>query len=192
MRDIAAAKSSLRRTAKAARAAIPVAERAAAAARLADFADLAAGGSPPAVVAGFMPFGAEIDPGPLLRALAARGARLALPRIEGDDLTFRLHAAGDPLIPGPWGIAEPAAGAPLARPELILTPLLAFDRRGGRLGYGRGFYDRALRRHSAARALGVAFAAQETGEVPASPSDTPLDAVLTETGMIDCAAHRGQ
>ncbi len=142
-----------------------------------------------AVVAGFWPLPGEIDPRPLLLALAGRGHALALPVTSGRGtaLSFRLFRFGDPLIAGPFGTREPAAQAPTLEPDWLLVPLLAFDRAGNRLGHGAGYYDAtlaALRARRRVFALGIAFAAQEVERVPTDDRDERLDAVATEAGVI--------
>ncbi len=139
---------------------------------------------PGAAVAGFWPMPGEMDLRPLLDALHARGHALALPFTppRGQPLRFRRWAPGDPLAPGPMGTAHPAKDKALA-PELVLVPLLAFDRRGGRLGYGGGYYDRTLPLFPRAFRLGIAFAAQEVEEVPMQPHDIFLHAIATEEGV---------
>jgi 5-formyltetrahydrofolate cyclo-ligase len=144
------------------------------------------------VVAGYRPIQSEIDPGPLMDRLAAGGATLALPvtapRGSGDAMTFRRWSTGEPLRPSTFRVMEPAPGAPPVIPDLIITPLIAFDRTGARLGYGQGHFDRtlsALRRDHAVFVLGLAYAGQEVARVPAEPHDERFDAVLTETGWID-------
>jgi 5-formyltetrahydrofolate cyclo-ligase len=95
---------------------------------------------------------------------------------------------GEPLASGVWGIREPQAAAPEIAPDIVIVPLLAFDRAGHRIGYGAGYYDltiAALRARQAVVAVGLAFAAQEIAEVTASPHDAPLDLVLTEREVID-------
>lgn len=146
---------------------------------------------PGAVVAGFWPMGTEIDIRPLLQALAARGHGLALPVTprRGLPLVFHRWGWGDPLAAGPFGTRQPASGQAV-RPDMLLVPLLAFDRAGRRLGYGGGYYDRTLPALPGAIALGVAFAAQEVAEVPAGPDDWRLDRVATEAGVIACGAGR--
>jgi 5-formyltetrahydrofolate cyclo-ligase len=137
------------------------------------------------VVAGYWPMGDEFDVRPLLAALAARGHRLALPVVvaRAAPLVFRAWAAGDPLMAGGFGISVPLPGQPELEPELVLVPLLAFDARGYRLGYGGGFYDRTLARLRArARvvAIGIGFAGQEIDAVPNDATDQRLDWIVTE------------
>ena len=147
---------------------------------------------PPAdgVVAGYQPFRSEVDPRPLMRALAERGGLLALPCTPpwGSDegLAFRLWREGDALAPGAFGVHEPPGTSPLVEPDLVLVPLLAFDRTGARLGYGAGHYDRTLPRLARAgvRAIGLAYAAQVVERLPAEPHDHPLDGILTERAYI--------
>lgn len=142
------------------------------------------------IVAGYAPIRSEIDPRPLMQALAARGARLALPCVTARDapLVFRAWAPAQLLTPGAFGIAEPSTGAPALTPDIILVPLAAFDRAGHRIGYGAGFYDRtlaALRTTRSVMAIGLAFAVQESASIPAAPHDVRLDYVLTENETID-------
>jgi 5-formyltetrahydrofolate cyclo-ligase len=132
----------------------------------------------------------EINPLPLLRALADAGARLALPVVagQGKPLIMRAWAFGEPLAAGVWGIREPEPAAPEVAPDILIVPLLAFDRAGQRVGYGAGYYDRTiavLRARQPVLAIGLAFAAQEIAAVPATPHDAPLDLVLTEREVID-------
>jgi 5-formyltetrahydrofolate cyclo-ligase len=142
---------------------------------------------PGAVVAGYMPKGSEADPQEILRQLALNGHRLVLPRVEGVDcpLAFLLWAPGQPLVPGVFGTFEPN-GTAEAMPALLLVPLLAFDGKGHRLGYGGGFYDRTLaalrRRNRNVLAVGLAFSAQEVTHLPHEPEDEPLDWIVTEHG----------
>jgi 5-formyltetrahydrofolate cyclo-ligase len=144
-----------------------------------------------AMVSGYWPFRSEIDPRPLMHALAEAGARLALPvtPAKGSDqpLSFRLWDAAHTLAPGHFGVHEPPAQAQAVEPDLVLVPLLAFDRTGHRLGYGAGHYDRTLarlRRLKPVVALGLAYAAQAVETLPAGPYDQKLDGVLTERAYI--------
>jgi 5-formyltetrahydrofolate cyclo-ligase len=141
---------------------------------------------PGAVVSGFWPIGGEIDVRPLLLALHVRGHKIVLPVTpkRGNPLSFRLWLPGDVLQPERFGTARPIGVA--AVPDFLLVPLLAFDRRGHRLGYGAGFYDRTLAGLPGRSTLGVAYAGQEVPEVPAGPSDVALDAVATDNGVISC------
>lgn len=150
--------------------------------------------SPESKASVFWPLGAEIDTRPLLAALAALGVVTGLPRMVGKQrpLTFRRWSAGEPLERGGFGVMQPSLDAPEVIPEVMLVPLLAFDRRGLRLGYGGGFYDRTIAELTARGAspfkAGYAFACQEVDEVPAGERDQPLDCVITEAGIISCSA----
>ncbi len=137
-----------------------------------------------------MPLKSEINPLSLLQRLAEAGARLALPAIagRGKPLMMRAWEFGAPLDRGQWGIREPKADAPEVEPDILLVPLLAFDREGFRLGYGAGYYDMTIRRLRALKpvvAVGIAFAAQEVPKIPTTPRDERLDLVLTEREVID-------
>jgi 5-formyltetrahydrofolate cyclo-ligase len=145
---------------------------------------------PQSIVSGFMPLKSEINPLPLMRRLAAQGAQLALPVVagKGKPLIMRAWAFGAPLASGVWGIREPKPDAPEVDPDILLVPLLAFDRAGHRLGYGAGYYDMtitALRARKPVTAVGIAYAAQEVSTVPVTPRDARLDLVLTEREVID-------
>jgi 5-formyltetrahydrofolate cyclo-ligase len=145
---------------------------------------------PATIVSGFMPLKTEISPLPLLRKLADAGAQLALPVVtgRGKPLIMRAWPWGGPLDIGQWGIREPKADAAEVEPDILLVPLLAFDRAGHRIGYGAGYYDRTiaqLRARKPVTAIGLAFAAQEIPAVPATPRDARLDLVLTERETID-------
>jgi len=183
------AKATLRAAALAARDALSETRRAAAARAIARRGlpvELAAG----AVVAGYSPIRSELDPTPLLLALAAKGARLALPVItqRGQSLRFRVWHSGDRLLPGSLGILEPSPAAAEVVPDIVLVPLAAFDRIGHRIGYGAGHYDRTLAQLHKSKgfaAIGLAFAAQEVATVPALQHDVPLDYVLTEKKAFD-------
>lgn len=189
MSDVRERKQALRKDATASRAAAAATADGAAAERLADNFQEAVPAPDGAVVSGFHPFGEEIDVMVLLRHLSAAGHELALPVVAapGEPLVFRRWRKGDAMDEGPFGIKEPRAEAPVLTPEVVLVPLLAFDRRGYRLGYGGGFYDRTLaglRAGGKVLAAGVAYAAQEVEDVPREDTDEPLDWVVTERGAI--------
>jgi 5-formyltetrahydrofolate cyclo-ligase len=145
---------------------------------------------PGAIVSGYSPIRSEIDPVPLMRKLAALGARLALPAVmaRGKSLAFRAWSPDDRLMLGPLGILEPSPAATELIPDIMLVPLAAFDRLGHRIGYGAGHYDYTLahlRKTKAIAAIGVAFAVQEIAAVPALSHDVALDYVLTEIQIFD-------
>lgn len=139
------------------------------------------------VVSGYVPINEELDPMPLMKRLADSGAELCLPRMEETGISWRLWSFGEPLERRPFGLSEPSGDAPEVEPTLILTPLLAFDAKGNRLGYGRGHYDGALetlRAKGRAFACAVAYAAQQIDSVPTEPHDQPLDWAVTPIGSI--------
>jgi 5-formyltetrahydrofolate cyclo-ligase len=182
-------KAVLRRAAIERRDALPPAERLAAAQAIAE-QGLPVAIVPGIIVSGFSPLKSEISPLPLLRRLADAGASLALPAVvgRGRPLIMRAWSFGAPLVSGVWGIREPPADAPELFPDILIVPLLAFDRCGHRIGYGAGYYDMTISRLRAMKAIlaiGIAFAAQEIAVVPATPRDARLDLVLTEHGIID-------
>lgn len=188
-------KASLRQRLKTVRAALALPQRQAAAVRLANPTQEGPDRvvvSPAHVVSGYLPIGDELDPRPLMAAMASRGGRLCLPVMQGRDqpLLFRAWAPEDPLDIKAWGIREPTADRAAMTPELMLVPLLAVDRSGNRLGYGAGFYDRTIRSFRAAGhpiiTLGLAFDEQIIDAVPHSDYDVPLDFVLTPSGLIRC------
>ena len=139
---------------------------------------------PGAIVSGFWPLPGEIDLRPLLHALHHRGHPVVLPITpkRGDPLTFRRWRPGDVMPAERFGTPRPIGEE--MTPDFLLIPLLAFDTKGHRLGYGGGFYDRTLAQLPGRFRLGCAFAAQQVDDVPVGPYDITLDAVATETGII--------
>jgi 5-formyltetrahydrofolate cyclo-ligase len=140
-------------------------------------------------IASYWPIGSEIDVRPTMELLTARGARVALPVVlqSGSALMFRHWVPGQALDSGPFGTLHPPASAQTLTPHVILLPLLAFDARGGRLGYGAGFYDRTLHQLRAAQALacwGIGFDEQEVPAVPLEAGDAKLDGIITDQRTI--------
>lgn len=192
--DVDALKSALREKAKSVRAEAYARGGAEAADRLASiglgFAEPAAG----ATVSGFWTFRDEIDVSKLLGSLNRAGHPTALPVMKGKGkpLVFKAWAPGDDLVEVVWGIQEPSPDKPVLIPDILLVPLLAFDLRGYRLGYGGGFYDRSLaeiRAHKPVTTIGVAFDAQMVDAVPFNAYDEPLDWVLTPSGPRKCSGR---
>ncbi len=140
-----------------------------------------------AVVAGYLPIRSEIDPRPAMLAVLALGLQVCVPVIEAvaQPLVFHGWTPECATVRGRFGVEVPATGA-VVRPDVLLVPMLAFDARGHRLGYGGGFYDRtiaALRAEGRLLALGLAYAAQEMPAVPLGDHDMRLDAIVTERGI---------
>jgi 5-formyltetrahydrofolate cyclo-ligase len=182
-------KAELRRAGQARRDALPAEMRKAAAEAIAARA-FPLTIVPSVIVSGFMPLKSEVNPLPLMRKLADAGARLALPAVagRGKPLIMRSWQWSEPLVPGVWGIREPGPAAATVEPDIVLVPLLAFDRSGHRVGYGAGYYDLTitqLRVNKQIAAVGIAFAAQEVETVPRTAFDAQLDLVLTENETID-------
>ncbi|MDD9722875.1 5-formyltetrahydrofolate cyclo-ligase [Sulfitobacter sp. PR48] len=141
-------------------------------------------------VSGFMPIRTEIDPTPAMAEAAAHGpVGVPVIRAAGTPLQFARWQPGAEMVPGVFGALIPAEPE-FFEPELLIVPLLAFNRRGGRLGYGGGFYDRTLEMLRGKRptlAIGFAFAGQEVDDLPLEPTDQPLDLIVTEAGVIEVA-----
>jgi 5-formyltetrahydrofolate cyclo-ligase len=138
-------------------------------------------------VGGYWPIRSEVDPRPLMEALIARGQDVALSQIRHPHLSFRQWLPGDVLVKGGFGVREPGPDAPEVFPKALLVPLVAFDRRGGRIGYGKGHFDRAIAALEAQHPIltvGLAYAMQEIVEVPVEPHDRLLDVIVTETELI--------
>jgi 5-formyltetrahydrofolate cyclo-ligase len=147
------------------------------------------------VVAGYWSQGSEMNPRPLMEAIRATDplkVRLALPAAVDKDspLIFRLWTPDQTLVPDAFGIPSPPPTAEEVWPNLVIAPLLAFDREGGRLGQGAGHYDRSIKNLKAIRAvfvLGLGFSGQELDAVPTDAHDQRLDAILTETEYIEAS-----
>jgi 5-formyltetrahydrofolate cyclo-ligase len=136
----------------------------------------------------FWPMRGEIDPLDLVREVEALGGRIAMPVTEKRHMFFRAFDGEDSLEAGAFGTRHPHAGQPVLDPDLIIAPLAAFDRQGGRIGYGAGYYDRATAdlkaRGKRFRLAGIAFACQEVEAVPVEAHDEPLALIATEAELI--------
>jgi 5-formyltetrahydrofolate cyclo-ligase len=187
-------KKTLRATALARRDALDPQWRIDASLRIAD----AAAGidiEPGAVVSGFWPMRSEMDVRPLMSALREKGARLALPAIlDGTTIVFRELVRGADMVEMGFGTYGPGPEAEILVPALMLVPLAAFDDRGHRIGYGGGYYDRAIEKLRASghapRLVGVAFDCQQVERVPDEPHDVVLPEILTESGLRRLAVAR--
>jgi 5-formyltetrahydrofolate cyclo-ligase len=134
-------------------------------------------------VLGFSAIHKELDPLALLQSARAAGKRVALPRVDGERLD--LHQVDDPadLVPGAFGVAEPHENAPRILPhevDLVLVPGLAFDARGHRLGYGRGFYDRLLPLLTRAFSVALGYDFQLVAELPNEAHDVPVQCIVSD------------
>ena len=139
-----------------------------------------------AIIASYVPLGGEVDPLLFEIAALAEGCELALPHVVDRATPLRfLHRRRDAqLVPGPFGLRQPPADAPEVTPDIILTPLVGFDRRGNRLGQGAGHYDRAFAQFPHAWRVGLAWSVQEVDALPCDPWDVSLNAIATEKEWI--------
>jgi 5-formyltetrahydrofolate cyclo-ligase len=190
--DLKKAKRDVRRSVLAARDALTPAERdakaAAIAAHLFAMDDVRAA----EVVLAFWSFGSEVPTARLLETLGVGRRLLALPRIVGSDLEARTYEPGDPLEETSFGAMEPADGAPVDPSDLdvILTPAVAFDAQGRRVGYGGGFYDRLFPRAPGAARIGIGYDLQvRTEPLPAGGFDLRVHAIVTESGVLRIAGR---
>ena len=143
------------------------------------------------IISAFHSFGTEVSTFELFDRLVRDGWTTALPIVvaKNTPLVFRKWAPGEPLVSGLWGIQIPPDTAPEVQPDVLLVPLLAFDRKGFRLGYGGGFYDRTLEKLRAVKnvtAIGVAYAGQEVDAVLRNAHDQQLDWIMTDREVIAC------
>lgn len=185
--DNRAIKKRLRQEALARRDALDPEWRIEASLRMADEAHRI-GMEPGATVSGFWPMRSEVDVRPLMFALRELGGRLCLPAIlDKETIVFRELVRGAPLIDMGFGTAGPGPEAEILQPTLMLVPLAAFDRRGHRIGYGAGYYDRAIAKLQAGprppRLIGIAFDCQEVERVPDEAHDVVIPEFLTESGL---------
>lgn len=144
-------------------------------------------------LSGYMPIRTEIDPRPAMAEAAAHGV-VGVPVIEaaGQPLRFSRWTPDSEMTAGPFGAQIPAV-AEYFEPEILIVPLVAFDAKGNRLGYGGGFYDRTLERlrsRHATLAIGFAYDAQEAEDLPLEETDQPLDMIVTETRVLNLRATR--
>ena len=188
------AKAALRIAALSRRDRLGAVERADASGRIAERVMAIVGAKKPAVMAAYLPIRSECDCRPIIARARSLSIAIALPAVvDPVNLVFRRFEPGVPLAAGGHGTLAPMPDQPILDPDLVIVPLVAFDRSGLRLGYGRGFYDRALA-GLAARGLrptliGVAFATQEAEVIPAEAHDIRLDWIVTENETLAVASQ---
>jgi 5-formyltetrahydrofolate cyclo-ligase len=138
------------------------------------------------VVAGYIAIGSEVDPHKLLQSAHDAGCAIALPHVlsKSQPMQFLRYEWGTALHNGPLGLMQPDASAPPITPDVVLLPMVGFDRDGNRLGQGAGHYDRALSLLPNATRIGLGWSCQEIAELPADPWDEPLHAICTEKEWI--------
>ncbi len=193
-----AAKAAIREEVRARRNAFGVAARASASAAIARSVIPLAERIRPAVMAAYHPIQSEADPSAIVDWALRSGIACALPAVQdAQTLVFRRHRVGDQLVGGGFGTLAPPHDAEEVDPDLLLVPMLAFDRHGTRLGSGRGFYDRGvgllLHKGIGPLLIGIAFALQEVAQIPAEAHDVKMDWIVTESETLDLreAAAKG-
>ena len=185
-----AAKATLRDQVRARRDAMSPEARAAGSAVIAERAIAVIGTTRPSVMAAYRAIYSEVDPQAILDWALRNGIAGALPAVsDATTLLFRRYRPGDPLASGGFGTLAPTREAAEVDPDLVISPMIAFDRSGMRLGHGRGFYDRMIARLRAKGVrpllIGVAFAAQEVPAIPAEAHDVKMDWIVTENETLD-------
>ncbi|MGQ0669526.1 MAG: 5-formyltetrahydrofolate cyclo-ligase [Actinomycetota bacterium] len=143
----------------------------------------------------FASFGAEVSTEDIIGRLIGEGCRVALPRVVGGEIEAAPYRPGDPVVVAPFGAAEPQGDAALPPEEVdvVITPGLAFDRDGYRVGYGGGFYDRFFRRtRGDALRVGICFAVQLVDAVPHGPADERVDLLVTERELVGLPTRNGR
>lgn len=190
---IAAEKAKLRAESLARRDALDAASREAASRRIAEailHLDIALG----TPISAFLPIRSEVDLRPAIDGLIARGHPVGLPIIRKPDLVFRRFDPAAPLVSLGFGTRGPGPDALEIVPEVMLVPLSVFDRHGGRIGYGKAYYDITIAGLRAAgtfpRLIGIGFSVQEADRVPMEPHDVPLQSIVTEREVIVPPARR--
>jgi 5-formyltetrahydrofolate cyclo-ligase len=141
----------------------------------------------------------EVNTKPLIQSLFGKGNPVVVPIIVKEDFSLRLSYLRDlsVLIPSTFGVPEPIGSEiPAAAADIgtIILPMLGFDRMGGRIGYGAGYYDRFLSKNPGMRKIGIAFACQEVGRLPVDENDIRMDVIITEDGIVypDGGVHGDQ
>jgi 5-formyltetrahydrofolate cyclo-ligase len=194
--DLKLHKAALRKSALQRRDALPLIWRQQAAERIVQYYTRTVAVAAGQIIAGFWPIRSEIDPRPLMQELEKKGAHLCLPAVlNATEIEFRAvsfvhypHYDQGELVETGFGTYGPPAEASVVDPDVILLPLAAFDVYGNRIGYGAGYYDRAIaalhQKNKFPRLIGIAFNTQRVDQIGHEPHDVALNDILTETGLI--------
>lgn len=142
------------------------------------------------IVGAYWPIGSELDVRPLLRQLLEKGFRCALPRVTPQGLEFHLWTESMVLVEGSFQLLEPLPTSAAVTPHVLLVPLLSFDKRGHRLGYGQGHFDHYLHQHSVLT-IGIGFKGQEIENIPHQPHDFALHYILTDQELFSRSDEEG-
>ncbi len=134
----------------------------------------------------FASFRSEVETGPMIRRVLQSGKRVVLPKVQGSELAlYEIRDFDNDVESGTWGIPEPKSIMPasLTDIDLMIIPGAAFDKRGNRLGYGAGYYDKLLPAFGKAT-VALAFEAQIVDEIPVDSHDVPMQKIITEKRVI--------
>ena len=145
--------------------------------------------APNVITSAFLPIKSEVDLQALIKELWAQQRDVCLPfMLDKENIEFRAYTEKTELVDNGFGTVAPSAASQTVDPDVMLVPLSAFDETGGRIGYGAGFYDRAIAKlldaDKTPLLIGVAFSCQQVDQVPCEDHDIPLDMILTEDGLI--------
>lgn len=193
--NLADLKAGLRKSVMARRNAVPLGSRSEAASAITERALMIPQLQQARVVGGYWPIRSEIDPRGLIEGLRQTEKVITLPVVlDSTRIDFRLWETDDDLVDAGFGTFAPGEAAPTTVPDVILAPMVGFDRRGIRLGYGGGYYDRYVERlielDKRPFLIGIAHSCQEVEQVPNDVFDIALDCVVTEAELVVCSAGR--
>lgn len=139
----------------------------------------------------YYPIGNEADVRKIVREAWRQGKQVAFPGVSGEDMVFFRVSDFLKLHPGTFGVMEPEETYPVEwESGLMLVPGVAFDRRGGRMGFGKGYYDRYLADHPGCTRMGIAYELQVGDQIPVEETDMPLHYLATEQGITDMRKQR--
>jgi len=134
------------------------------------------------IIGAYYAFGSEVKTDAIIEQAEALGKKIVLPSVEGKSLTFYELSSGKYLVKGRFGIMEPLPYGPVGSIDLLVVPGIAFDRKGHRLGYGKGYYDKFLARKTIG-SIGLGYSFQLLDRLPTGKYDKKLDAIATENGI---------
>ena len=140
------------------------------------------------IIAAYLPINNELDTCPILNLLQREKIKIALPKVVKDELKFYEWNQKEPLIYNEFNIREPSGNKEVC-PALLIIPLLGFDKHGNRLGYGAGYYDKALSKLPNAKKIGIGYSFQQVKDIPLEAHDIKLDLIITDNQIMMPNSH---